>query len=200
MSLSTANKNLLTISFIFYTTQNKISPNIGTLFNGALRSKLLNSPFASWSLINLDFFLSYIAHFDNIIALPLLVPEILDLCFQYLFYTLSNKISFYIYSFKLLLITLLHLITSLMPIFLPSWIRLIFSKSLLWLFIIPMLSFSYLYFFSSLKSSWVISLFINSSDILLSLLFNLLLASITIILCFFFLFLVLFLIALLWFL
>ena len=47
MSLSTANKNLLTISFIFYTTQNKMSPNIGTLFNGALRSKLLNSPFAS---------------------------------------------------------------------------------------------------------------------------------------------------------
>ena len=41
-----------------------------------------------------------------------------------------------------------------------------------------------------MKSSWLISLFINASDILLSILFNLLLASITILLCFFFLFLV----------
>ena len=37
-----------------------------------------------------------------------------------------------------------------------------------------------------------ISLFINASDILLSMLFNLLVASITILLCFFFLFLVIF--------
>ena len=38
----------------------------------------------------------------------------------------------------------------------------------------------------------LISLFINASDILVSILFNLLLASITILLCFFFLFLVVF--------
>ena len=38
----------------------------------------------------------------------------------------------------------------------------------------------------------LISLFINASDILVSLLFNLLLANITILLCFFFLFLVVF--------
>ena len=37
-----------------------------------------------------------------------------------------------------------------------------------------------------------ISLFINASDVLLSMLFNLLLASITILLCFFFLFLIVF--------
>ena len=37
---------------------------------------LLNSPFASWFLTNLDFLLPHIAHFDNIIALPLLVLEI----------------------------------------------------------------------------------------------------------------------------
>ena len=38
-----------------------------------------------------------------------------------------------------------------------------------------------------LKSPWLISLFINASDILLSLLFNLLLVKIIILLCFFFL-------------
>ena len=38
----------------------------------------------------------------------------------------------------------------------------------------------------------LISLFINASDILVSILFNLLLANITILLCFFFLFLVVF--------
>ena len=89
MNLSPANKNLLTVSFILYIqrsctqwdciqwscTQNKISPNIGTSLNGVLRPKLLNSPFASWFIINLDFLLPHIAHFDNIIALPLLIPE-----------------------------------------------------------------------------------------------------------------------------
>ena len=40
------------------------------------------------------------------------------------------------------------------------------------------------------KSSWLISLFINASDILLSMLFNILLANITILQCFFFLFVV----------
>ena len=66
----------------------------------------------------------------------------------------------------------------------------------IWLFIILMLSSSSLYFFSSIiiviKSSWLISLLINASDILLSTLFNLLLAKIRILLCFFLLFLVVF--------
>ena len=43
-----------------------------------------------------------------------------------------------------------------------------------------------------IKSSWLISLFIHALDILLSVLFKLLLAGITILLCFFFLFLVVF--------
>ena len=43
-----------------------------------------------------------------------------------------------------------------------------------------------------IKYSWLIPLFINVSDILLSMLFNLLLANITILLCFFFLLLVVF--------
>ena len=55
---------------------------ISTLFNGVLTPKLLNSPFAFRVLINLDFLLSHIAHFDNIIALPLLVFETLGFMFS----------------------------------------------------------------------------------------------------------------------
>ena len=47
INLLPANKNLFTISFIFYTTQNKILSNIGTLLNGVLGHKLLNNSFAS---------------------------------------------------------------------------------------------------------------------------------------------------------
>ena len=50
-------------------------PSIGILFNGVLIPKLLNNHFASCLLINLDFLLLHIAHFDNIINLPLLVLE-----------------------------------------------------------------------------------------------------------------------------
>ena len=42
-----------------------------------LRPKLLNNPLASCVLLNLDFLLPHIVHFDNIIVLPLLVFEIL---------------------------------------------------------------------------------------------------------------------------
>ena len=52
--------------------QNKISPNTGTLLNGVLLPNLLNNPFPTWFLTNLDFLLLHIAHFDNIIPLPLL--------------------------------------------------------------------------------------------------------------------------------
>ena len=52
-----------------------MSPNIGNLLNGVLIPNLLNNPFASCLLINLDFLLLHIAHFDNIITLPLLVLE-----------------------------------------------------------------------------------------------------------------------------
>ena len=69
-------------------TQNKISPNIGTLLNGVLIPKLLNKPFASWFLINLHFLLPHIAHFDNIIDLPLLVLKISGSMFLVSFFTL----------------------------------------------------------------------------------------------------------------
>ena len=62
--------------------QNKISPNIGTLLNGILLLKLLNSLFVSRSLINLDFLLLHTAHFDNIVFLPLLVFETLGSMFS----------------------------------------------------------------------------------------------------------------------
>ena len=55
--------------------QNKISPSNGILFNGVLRPKLLNNPFACCSLINFYFLLPQMAHFDKIIILPLVVFE-----------------------------------------------------------------------------------------------------------------------------
>ena len=47
------------------------------LLNGNLRPKLLNNPLPSCSLINLDFLLPHIVHFNNSIVLPLLVFETL---------------------------------------------------------------------------------------------------------------------------
>ena len=58
------------------------------------RPKLLNIPLASCFLINLDFLLPHIAHFDNIIVLPLLVFETTGLTFSvFVFCTLDNKIT-----------------------------------------------------------------------------------------------------------
>ena len=53
--------------------KNKISPNNEILFNGVLIPRLLNNSFAYCSLINFDFLLPHMAHFDNIIVLPLVV-------------------------------------------------------------------------------------------------------------------------------
>ena len=112
--------------------QNKISPNNGILFNGVLRPKVLTIPFTSYFLINFDFLLPHIAHFDNSTVLPLLLFITFGFMFSLFFYTLKNKMAlFYICNFKLLLIISLRLITSSMPNFLPSSIRLLFSVSLL---------------------------------------------------------------------
>ena len=81
--------------------QNKISPNNGTLLNGVLIPNLLNNPFFSCFLINLDFLIPHIADFDNIITLPLLLAETFGSMFSvvfflfFSFYTLRNMISFY---------------------------------------------------------------------------------------------------------
>ena len=50
-----------------------MSPNNEILFNGVLIPKLLNNPFACFSLIDFYFLLSHIAHVDKIIVLPLVV-------------------------------------------------------------------------------------------------------------------------------
>ena len=95
--------------------QNKISPNNGILLNGVLRPKLLNNALASCFLINLDFLLPHILHFDNSIVLLLLVGEtlgfMLSVFFFFFFYTLDNMIALlYTSDFKLLLIISLSLI------------------------------------------------------------------------------------------
>ena len=68
--------------------QNKISPNIGTLLNDVLTPKLGNYPFASCFLINLDFLLPYIAHFDNIVFLSF--SETLGFMFSVCFLHFKN--------------------------------------------------------------------------------------------------------------
>ena len=55
--------------------QNEISPSNVILFNSVLIPKLLNNPFACCSLINFDFLLPHITHFDKVIVLPLVVFE-----------------------------------------------------------------------------------------------------------------------------
>ena len=73
-----------------------MSPNIGNLLKGVLIPNLLNNPLASCLLINLDFLLPHIAHFDNIIILPLLVLETFG--FIFFVYFLNSMISFYTYA------------------------------------------------------------------------------------------------------
>ena len=76
-----------------------MSPNIGNLLNGVLIPNLLNNPFASWFSINLDFLLPYIAHFDNIITLLLLVLEICGFIFFVYFLHFKQYDSFlYVYN------------------------------------------------------------------------------------------------------
>ena len=92
----------------------------------------------------------FLVHILHILIITLfyhyLFLKLLDLCFQYFFDTLNNMISFlyvakqlasvrhvltYLSYFQLLLIISLRLITSLIPIFSLSSIKLTFSASLL---------------------------------------------------------------------
>ena len=68
--------------------QNDVSPSIGILFSGVLIPNLLNNPFVSCFLIDLDFLLPHSAHFDNIVSLPLLVLETCRFMFFCIFSTL----------------------------------------------------------------------------------------------------------------
>ena len=65
-----------------------LKPNKGILINGVLIPKLLNNQFAYCFLMNLDFLLPHIAHFDNSIILLLLVFETLGFMFSVFFSSL----------------------------------------------------------------------------------------------------------------
>ena len=75
-----------------------MSPSIGILLNGVLIPNLLNNPLASWCLINLHFLLRHIAHFDNVITLPLLLAKTFGFMFSVLFYILNNMIPLCTYA------------------------------------------------------------------------------------------------------
>ena len=60
--------------------------------------KLLNNPFACCSLINFDFLLPHMAHFDKIIILPLVVFETFGFMLSVFFYTLNNRITLFLYN------------------------------------------------------------------------------------------------------
>ena len=64
--------------------------------NGVLKPKPLNNPLAFSFLINPDFLLLHIAHFDNSIALPLLVFKTLEfMFFVFFFHALNNMIALF---------------------------------------------------------------------------------------------------------
>lgn len=115
-------------------------------------------------------------------------------CFQNFFGSNSH----FLYVLIIIMIIMLYvfplfcLMVLLIPILLPSSINLSFSASLLWLLIILISFFCFQYFsYSKLNvvySSLLISESINDLDIIVSILFHLLLDSITILLCFPFLF------------
>ena len=80
-----------------------MSPNNGILFNGVLIPKLLNNTFACCSLINFDFLLPHMAHFDKIIVLPLIVFETFGFILSVFpfFYTLNSKIGLFLYNINI---------------------------------------------------------------------------------------------------
>ena len=74
-----------------------MSRNNGIVLNGVLRNKLLNIPLLSCFLINLEFLLPHIVHFNNSIVLSFRVFETLEVMFSVFSYTLNNIIG-YVYT------------------------------------------------------------------------------------------------------
>ena len=87
VNLSPANKSLFIISFVIY-LENKIEPAEGILVQGVFIPKLLNYPPASCSLINPNFSLLHILHFDKVISF-----SFISLCNSWVF-----TICFFLYS------------------------------------------------------------------------------------------------------
>ena len=75
-----------------------MSPNNGMLFNGVLRPKLFNIPLAFCFLKNFDFLPPHIAHFDNIIVLPLLVFQTRGFVPPVFFLHLNNNMTCFIFE------------------------------------------------------------------------------------------------------
>ena len=74
------------------------SPNTGILFNGVLRPKLVNNPFACCSLINFDVLLPHIAQFDKIIVLALVVFKTFGFMLSVFFLHFKQMIALFIYN------------------------------------------------------------------------------------------------------
>ena len=79
--------------YYFLNFLQKILPNTGFLFKGALISTL---PLASCFLINFDFLLLHITYLDNIIALPLLVFETLGFMLSVFLFVLYSVVLYLI--------------------------------------------------------------------------------------------------------
>ena len=74
-------------------------PNTGALLNSVLIPNLLSNPFAFYLLINLDLLPLHIAHFDNIINLPLLVLETCGIMFFVYFLHFRQYDSIFIHKY-----------------------------------------------------------------------------------------------------
>ena len=72
INVSPINKNLLTISIMFY-LQSKMSPNNGILLKCIFNLKLLNNPLCFCILINLDLLPLHCVYFYKTIIFPLFV-------------------------------------------------------------------------------------------------------------------------------
>ena len=83
MILSSANKNMLIILFIFY-PRNEIWVNLGIWLTGVFIPRLLNNPLPSFCLINLDFSKTLkTTHCDESIILPFFVFSTLRFYFPH---------------------------------------------------------------------------------------------------------------------
>ena len=70
---------------------------IGTLLNIVFRPKLVNVRLNSCFLANLDFLLSHMPHFDDVIVLPLILYATFGFILSLCFCTLNNKITLFLY-------------------------------------------------------------------------------------------------------
>ena len=83
-----------------------MSPNNGILFNGVLRPRLLNNPFASSYFVNLDFLLLHKSHFDDNIVLQFSVLNTFEFTFFVSFLHFKQYVNMFYNNGLLLLFVL----------------------------------------------------------------------------------------------